>query len=145
MIIPLSVLLVLATSRLSRVTSTFSDLLCQKPRYDNRAQCRPGNHWDSTSVQESIFRTFTYDVFEHGSGSFCVPFDIDIGRSETITVYSYFACNYGDNVDQDTCIWCMNKGITDMREECYGSTGATFRNEYCCLRYDTYDMCTDPS
>ncbi|CAN0864042.1 hypothetical protein LINGRAHAP2_LOCUS8837 [Linum grandiflorum] len=141
LIVPLLVLLVLASSG-SRVTGNISDGICFG-HYDNEGTKCSHFSWETNATQERVFKTFKYDVFEHGSGDFCVPFDIRTGKNQTLTVYSYFACNYSDSVDEKACVRCRNRGIRALRKQCRNNTGAVARSEHCCLRYETYNMCTD--
>ncbi|CAN0864030.1 hypothetical protein LINGRAHAP2_LOCUS8833 [Linum grandiflorum] len=151
LIIQLLVLLVLVTNS-QQVTSRVSDYVCYQPPSDPSdvgARCILFQyHWLSTAAQESVFKTFKYKVFEHGSGSFCVPFDIQTGKNnETITVFSYFACNYGWStdgsrfVDEKACITCRNTGISKFREDCTNRVGAVFSSVDCCLAYATVNLC----
>ncbi|CAN0864034.1 hypothetical protein LINGRAHAP2_LOCUS8835 [Linum grandiflorum] len=145
LMIPLLVLLVLATSSIMRVASTIDGRICYGVDDDLGTKCSH-SEWDMKEIQERVFKTFKYDVFEHGSGSFCIPFDIKIGKkNQTITVFSYFACNYGGwSVDERACVRCRNHGIRGLREECRNSAGGVSVSENCCLRYETYNMCIDP-
>ncbi|CAN0864032.1 hypothetical protein LINGRAHAP2_LOCUS8834 [Linum grandiflorum] len=132
LIMPLLVLLVLATSCTLRVTSTISNRVCFGPYDDMGTKCDPFQ-WSTNATQERILNTFKYDVFEHGSGSFCVPFDIKTGKNQTLTVYGYFACNEGGSVDEKACVRCRNRGIRALRAQCRNRVGAVVISEHCCL------------
>ncbi|CAN0864048.1 hypothetical protein LINGRAHAP2_LOCUS8838 [Linum grandiflorum] len=144
LMMPLLVLLVLPTSSFTRVASIIDHRICYGLDDDLGTKCSH-SEWDTKEIQERVFKTFKYDVFEHGSGSFCIPFDIKTGKkNQTITVFSYFACNYGGSVDERACARCRNKGIRGLRQECRNSAGGVSMVENCCLRYETYNMCIDP-
>ncbi|CAN0864050.1 hypothetical protein LINGRAHAP2_LOCUS8839 [Linum grandiflorum] len=122
----------------SSVTSSISTTLCEE---FTRYKCSP-DRLISNASQEDIFKTFTYGVFHQGRELYCVPFDFDLENGDKLTVYSYFACNYvlGGLGERD-CRRCMHWGVTNMRRDCLNSAGAVSSNKYCCLRYETYNMC----
>ncbi|CAN0864028.1 hypothetical protein LINGRAHAP2_LOCUS8832 [Linum grandiflorum] len=146
-------MMLVATSR-STVSNTISEAICYEPSDQNQRRCTNTDKWSSNATQVRVLKTFKYDVFAHGNGSFCVPFDIKTGRKNdesTLTVYSYFACNYGqrlinspwkwDVVNEGVCDMCRNRAIRRLRRGCRNCAGAVSRSDYCCLRYETYNMC----
>ncbi|CAN0864046.1 hypothetical protein LINGRAHAP2_LOCUS8837 [Linum grandiflorum] len=124
----------------SSVTSSISRALCEGFIDKHGRRCSP-DRLKSNASQEEIFKTFTYGVFDQGRDSHCVPFDFNLENGDKLTVYSYFACNYGlDGLDERTCRRCMHRAVKNLRG-CLNSAGAVSSNKYCCVRYETYNMC----
>ncbi|CAN0864026.1 hypothetical protein LINGRAHAP2_LOCUS8831 [Linum grandiflorum] len=96
-------MLILSISCFSRpVTSSVYQPICEGVDKHGR-RCNP-DRLKLNASQEDIFKTFAYDAFDQGRGSYCVPFDFELENEEKLTVYSYFACNYGlDGLDERSC------------------------------------------
>ncbi|CAN1318306.1 hypothetical protein LINPERPRIM_LOCUS30757 [Linum perenne] len=142
--LPLIITVLVLAISCSSVLSSISEAICYGP-YEKQRKCNP-EKWTANATQVRVFKTLKFDIFFHGRESNCVPFDIKTGKNQTLTVFSYFACNYdmftGDHfVDERDCDMCRNRGIRNMRKGCLNSVGAVSKSNYCCLRYETYNMC----
>ncbi|CAN1191164.1 hypothetical protein LINPERPRIM_LOCUS39728 [Linum perenne] len=135
-------LLLLAMS-CPRVICSVSERICGGVIDKHGRRCNP-DLLRSNASQEDILKTFTYDVFAQGIGSSCVPFDFNLENGETLEVFSYFGCNYevDGGLDERACRKCMHRGIKNLRG-CSNSSGAVSSNEYCCIRYETFNMCAN--
>ncbi|CAN1815030.1 hypothetical protein LINPERHAP1_LOCUS27304 [Linum perenne] len=134
----IALLMVVLAFWCSGVISSVNEQICDK---SIRARCSI-EKLQSNASQFDILKTFTYDVFNHGNGSFCVPFDFSLENGETLRVFSYYACNYGGKVAESNCDRCLRKGRINLQQVyCPNSAGGVYRSRVCCLRYETYNMC----
>ncbi|CAN1175287.1 hypothetical protein LINPERPRIM_LOCUS30756 [Linum perenne] len=137
--LPLIVALLVLAISCPSVLSRISEAICYGP-YDNQRRCNNTDKWSANTTQVRVFKTFKFDIFAHGRESYCVPFDIKTENNQTLTVYGR-RYKYSRNVDERDCDMCRNRGIRNMRKGCLNSVGAVSRSNYCCLRYETYNMC----